>query len=243
MDFRLHLEREERLRSYSMPEAVEFVLGRPKEHLDVKCLTDFWYNGTKGDRKRFVDYAMRESQFSLAMVRRSKILITNIEMARVVGLNVWETITRAQMIRMWSLLHRFAHANGIIVPTKRETNESGMTEGPLNWMPVTGYNTKDPCVVLDFRSLYPSIIIARNLDYSTLLNKSDRKFLNDDQYEAGKGPIECYFVKKEVKEGIIPRVLRHMLRQRGVVKQLLKNETDETMKVVYNGRQLALKVG
>lgn len=65
-------------------------------------------------------------------------------------------------------------------------------------MPETSYNTRDALAVLDFRSLYPSIIIAHNLSYDTLLMSDDRDKLNDDDFEKGLGPIESFFVKNHV---------------------------------------------
>lgn len=44
---------------------------------------------------------------------------------------------------------------------------------PLNMEPESGYY-RDPVIVLDFQSLYPSIVIAYNYCFSTCLGKVSR---------------------------------------------------------------------
>jgi DNA polymerase delta subunit 1 len=88
--------------------------------------------------------------------------------------------------------------------------------------------------------LYPSIIIAKNLCFSTLLiQKSD---LPDPEREEGLGPQECYFAPANVKPGVLPAMLTHLLDERIRVKNLMKQATDPNEILVLNGRQLAIKI-
>jgi DNA polymerase elongation subunit (family B) len=48
--------------------------------------------------------------------------------------------------------------------------------------PKTGFYKK-PISTLDFTSLYPSIMMAHNLCYTTLLSKKDMAAMSPDQYE------------------------------------------------------------
>jgi DNA polymerase delta subunit 1 len=126
-----------------------------------------------------------------------------------------------------------------------------MTESPINWMPDTGYDTQKPVIVLDFKryasfpcktnnSLYPSIIIAKNLCFSTLLiHKND---LPPESIHEGYGPQECYFASADVKPGVLPQMLIHLLEERVKVKQLMKTTSDAGEKLVLDGRQRAIKV-
>lgn len=52
---------------------------------------------------------------------------------------------------------------------------------PVIFTPEYGYNTRDPIFVLDFKSLYPSIIIAYNLCYTTLLHTEDEQAMDGHQ--------------------------------------------------------------
>jgi DNA polymerase delta subunit 1 len=139
----------------------------------------------------------------------------------------------------------------VIVPGNSDTSSSQMTEviflgselmneSPLNWMPEVAYDTERPIIVLDFKSLYPSIIIARNLCFSTLLiRKND---LPPDSVHEGYGPQECYFASANVKPGVLPAMLIHLLDERVKVKNLMKSTTDASQILVLDGRQRAIKV-
>ncbi len=55
-------------------------------------------------------------------------------------------------------------------------------EGAIVIEPIKGYYSL-PIATLDFSSLYPSIMMAHNLCYSTLLRPSDAAALSPDEYE------------------------------------------------------------
>jgi DNA polymerase delta subunit 1 len=105
--------------------------------------------------------------------------------------------------------------------------------------PIKGYFEK-PISTLDFSSLYPSIMMAHNLCYCTLLHPEDAASMPPDSYT--KTPRGDYFVKSTVKEGLLPRILRDLLAARTQAKADLKKETDPFKRAVLDGRQLALKV-
>jgi DNA polymerase delta subunit 1 len=49
-------------------------------------------------------------------------------------------------------------------------------------------------------------------------------------------------VKSAKKKGILPQILESLLSARNNAKRLMAQEKDHMKKMVYNGRQLALKV-
>ncbi|KAL1487135.1 hypothetical protein MTO96_031100 [Rhipicephalus appendiculatus] len=123
--------------------------------------------------------------------------------------------------------------------------------------PKIGYYD-DPVCTLDFASLYPSIIIAMNLCYSTLrLQRSKRQKVDtgneegedeedhDDCYKYAQGkpsPVGDEFVPESVRKGILPTVLEGLLESRKQVKkEMEKCEDDPFMRSVLNERQLAIK--
>jgi DNA polymerase delta subunit 1 len=62
-----------------------------------------------------------------------------------------------------SLLYRHAAQAGLLIPTERVTGAS-----PHDAKYEGGYY-QEPCAVLDYASLYPSIMMAHNLCYSTIV--------------------------------------------------------------------------
>lgn len=58
----------------------------------------------------------------------------------------------------------------------------------------------------------------------------------------GYGPQECYFATADVKSGILPQMLTHLLDERVKVKDLMKSSSNVLEKLVLDGRQRAIKV-
>lgn len=111
-----------------------------------------------------------------------------------------------------------------------------------------------PITTQDFSSLYPSIMIERNLCYSTHVTKPHKcKHGNNMLYGfesiacgcVTQTPYGARFVTVAVREGLLPRILRNVLAARARVKAEQKTfaeKTDPMRYAVLEGRQLALKV-
>jgi len=114
-------------------------------------------------------------------------------------------------------------------------------EGATVIEPKRGYYN-DPIATLDFSSLYPSIIMAHNLCYTTLLTIAKKKELNIQEDQITTTPSNSSFIKSSVRKGILPEILEHLLAARKKAKTELKQETDPLKQKVLDGRQYALKV-
>jgi DNA polymerase delta subunit 1 len=74
-----------------------------------------------------------------------------------------------------------------------------------------------PIVTLDFASLYPSIMIANNLCYVTYLNYDPvvmAEFCKNNPEGYRESPIGARFVKEDILEGLLPRILIDLLDAR-----------------------------
>lgn len=114
-------------------------------------------------------------------------------------------------------------------------------EGGTVIEPKRGYYN-DPIATLDFSSLYPSIIMAHNLCYTTLISVAKKKELNIPDDNVNTTPSNSSFVKNCVRKGILPEILENLLAARKKAKAELKQETDPLKQKVLDGRQYALKV-
>ena len=70
--------------------------------------------------------------------------------------------------------------------------------------------------MLDFASLYPSVMMAHNLCYSTLIPPYKLKDLEVNMYE--KTPNGDYFIKRSVSRGVLPQILEDLVQARKKVK-------------------------
>jgi DNA polymerase delta subunit 1 len=102
-----------------------------------------------------------------------------------------------------------------------------------------GYYDK-PIATLDFASLYPSIMMAHNLCYCTLLQPD--QIASVDPEQVTKTPNGCYFVKKDSQQGLLPMILEELLAARKRAKKAMAEADHPLTKSVLNGRQLALKM-
>jgi DNA polymerase delta subunit 1 len=65
---------------------------------------------------------------------------------------------------------------------------------------------------LDFASLYPSIMMAHNLCYTTLLPADQARLLPPEEVE--KAPSGDIFVRSTRQKGILPEILEELLAAR-----------------------------
>jgi DNA polymerase delta subunit 1 len=168
-------------------------------------------------------------------------LINNIEMARVTGVPFSYLLARGQSIRVLSQLYRRANHEGLLVPTYKKSGETAEEsyKGAVVIPPLKAFYDK-PIATLDFASLYPSIMMAHNLCYSTLISKQVAETMKPEDYTAT--PAGNYFVKPSMRKGVLPKILEDLIKARNQAKKDMAVETDKFKKDVYNSRQLALKV-
>lgn len=126
-----------------------------------------------------------------------------------------------------------------MMPTYQGSGSDEQYEGATVIEPIRGYYDV-PIATLDFASLYPSIMQAHNLCYTTMLKPNQIGTMNADDFI--RTPSNNYFVKSSVRKGILPVILEDLLTARKQAKNDLKNEKDPFRRKVLDGRQLALKI-
>jgi DNA polymerase delta subunit 1 len=100
LDMRQVMEKEERLRTYSLNESCEHVLGKKLEFISAANIASLLASKDDDDKRRFADYAVKQSWTALEIMRKNASLVSAVEMARVFGLNFQE-VFMGQMRRMW----------------------------------------------------------------------------------------------------------------------------------------------
>lgn len=155
------------------------------------------------------------------------------EMSRVTGVPISYLFTRGQQIKVASQLYRKASEYDLIIPTEKVGQSEGKYEGAVVIEPTRGYYI-DPVATLDFASLYPSIMMAHNLCYSTLIPLEEVKNYNQDQYT--RTPNGDHFMRKDIKKGLLPMILEELISARKRARAELAKATDPFEKAVLDGR-------
>merc|ERR1712224_1048712 len=102
------------------------------------------------------------------------------------------------MIKVTSQLLRKAQQHDFLMPTQRSEKSDDKYEGATVLEPLTGYYEK-PIATLDFASLYPSIMMAHNLCYCTLVAPEQVPRIN--KLDMTTTPSGDHFVKSETRRG------------------------------------------
>jgi DNA polymerase delta subunit 1 len=166
-------------------------------------------------------------------------LINSVEMARVTGVPLSYLLTRGQQIKVVSQIYRKAKTLNLVIPVMSRGGMEETFEGATVIEPIRGFYD-EPIATLDFASLYPSIMMAHNLCYSTLLTQSQARELPADAYV--RTPTGACFIKSHVRRGVLPDILDELIKARAQARKDLKEASDPFTKAVLNGRQLALKI-
>ena len=217
-------------------------LKEQKEDVHHSMITEL-YNGDSNSRRRLAVYCLKDAYLPQRLLDKLMCLVNYTEMARVTGVPFNFLLSRGQQVRFLSQLFRKSLQHDLLIPDiAKEGGGDDQYEGATVIEPKRGYYQM-PVATLDFASLYPSIMQAHNLCYTTLLNKETITKLNmkkdEDYIQTPNGDLFC---TAKVRKGLLTEILEELLSARKRAKKDLAVETDPFKKAVFNGRQLALKV-
>ncbi|CAO3683082.1 unnamed protein product [Umbelopsis vinacea] len=244
------MQRDYKLRSYTLNSVCAQFLGEQKEDVHHSIITDL-QNGNSDTRRRLAVYCLKASEsvtllndayLPLRLMDKLMCLYNYTEMARVTGIPFNYVLVRGQQIKVVSQLYRKSLEQDLVIPAIRTEVGDEQYEGATVIEPTKGYYDV-PIATLDFSSLYPSIMQAHNLCYTTLVSTATVEKLNlvkDEDYIIT--PNNDLFVKSNRRPGLLPEILTELLAARKRAKADLKKETDPFKRAVLDGRQLALKI-
>lgn len=235
------VQRDHQLRSYTLNSVCAHFLGEQKEDVHHTMITEL-FNGTPESRRRLAVYCLKDAFLPQRLMDKLMCLVNYTEMARVTGVPFNYLLARGQQVKFISQLFRKALEQKLVIPNLKSEATDEQYEGATVIEPTRGYYDV-PIATLDFASLYPSIIQAHNLCYTTLLNKTTIEKLelkkDKDYIVTPNGDMFCTTTKRK---GLLSQILEELLGARKRAKKELAVETDPFKKAVLNGRQLALKI-
>ncbi|KAF9649950.1 hypothetical protein BDM02DRAFT_3227677 [Thelephora ganbajun] len=241
LDLLHFMQREYKLRSYTLNSVCAQFLGEQKEEVHHSIITEL-QNGTPESRRRLAVYCLKDAYLPQRLMDKLMCFINYTEMARVTGVPFNYLLARGQSIKVLSQLYRKANEENYLIPNLGGGGSDEQYEGATVIEPKKGFYDV-PIATLDFSSLYPSIMMAHNLCYTTLLDKNtvDRLGLVKD-VDYTQTPNNDLFVKPSKRRGLLPTILNDLISARKRAKTDLKKETDPFKRAVLDGRQLALKI-
>mmetsp|Transcript_32160 Transcript_32160/g.125521 ORF Transcript_32160/g.125521 Transcript_32160/m.125521 type:complete len:1842 (-) Transcript_32160:3575-9100(-) len=245
------VRQEVKLNSYTFENVVAEVLGcRVALHSTRQLNSWFSGVGSKAAAHRALRYLVLRSQLTFGLMDALDVIGRTSEQARVYGIDFMSVLTRGSQYRVESMLVRLSHQRDFVLlaATREQVFKQQAVEClPLVMEPKSRYYT-DPVVVLDFQSLYPSMIIAHNLCFSTMMGSlrnvrewaqprklgvvngyvppeasilqcSGSTSSNWDVFVGTNGEVFC---TSDVRRGILPQLLKEILDSRVMVKQAMK---------------------
>ncbi|KAG9245518.1 DNA polymerase family B-domain-containing protein [Calycina marina] len=236
------VQRDHQLRSYTLNSVCAQFLGEQKEDVHHTMITEL-FNGTPESRRRLAVYCLKDAWLPQRLMDKLSCLENYTEMARVTGVPFNYLLSRGQQVKFISQLFRKTREQHLVIPNLPNSGgDDGQYEGATVIEPTRGYYDC-PIATLDFASLYPSIIQAHNLCYTTMLKKEAVEKLglmkNEDYIVTPNGDM---FATVKQRKGLLSQILEELLTARKQAKRELATETDPFKKAVLNGRQLALKI-
>lgn len=214
----------------------EKVFGIKKEKLYPKHINSYWKSGTKEELAKLVDYNKLDSEITLKIA--TEFLPLFYEISKLTSESISSSTRNSTSNMVEDLLLKESFKRGVIAENKPHEGEVNMR---LN-NPIKGGFVKEPIsglheniCVLDFASLYPSIIISHNISPETV--NCEHK-----ECEKNKSPDGTHFCIKE--KGMFSEILENMLKQRLKLKREHKKKIKEEGiddKVLF-AKQWALKI-
>ncbi len=201
------------------------VLGEQKLDVDPKYMDDEW----KNDPEKVIRYCYKDAELALRIMLAVGTVRKGMDLAAVSKLPVEDVLTSGTSTLVDSILIRAADREKIGVPANGRLTRTDQIEG--------GYvHTMNPGLyhwvcVLDFKSMYPSLIIAKNICFTTL--SQDGEIVSPDGVR---------YMSKERRVGLLPRILSDLMNERDSIKKRMKNAKDAHEHDYLNGLQAAVKV-
>lgn len=244
IDMMRYIQREYKLRSYGLNAVSEHYLGDKKMDIHFTQIP-ILQNGTSADRCKLAKYCYKDALLPLKLWDHLMVGFGYCEMCRVTGVPMGILLSRGQTIKIMAMLTKEANMLGFLLPSFLTKAPGATYPGAVVLDPIAGFH-ENPIATLDFAALYPSIMIADNLGYSTRTTvEIAAKHLQPDDYIINPGTPGIAWVKAHIRKGVLPMIEERLLKRRKIAKgdmKAAKKRGDKARYTIFNARQLALKI-
>ena len=204
------IKRDFKFSNYKLKTISEYFVGETKDPLDAKGIFKCYRIGTQKNSKGGYDqkarkamaivskYCVQDSALVVLLMEKLKTWVGLTEMAKTCRVPIFTLYTQGQQIKVYSQLYKYCMEQNIVVEKDAyKVKEDERYIGAKVFPPVPGQYQN--IIPFDFASLYPTTIIAYNIDYHT--------WVPDDSYIPDS---MCHVMKWEDHQGCChdPKIIR-----------------------------------
>lgn len=229
-----------RTETYTLNEISKEVLGEEKIDFDFSN-EDIDFND-KELMKKFIEYNRKDAELTYKLYKYFEGIL--VELAKITGMTLYEVSNSTYGILVENYLMIKAKQNNNIIPNLPKQDEirkrmNVKYTGGFVMEPKPGlYNN---IAVFDFRSLYPSIILAYNISPDTLNCPHEDCMKESIEIEISSTKKKVWFCKKE--KGFISKNIKELFEERAEIKKKLKSiDKNSAEYKILDNKQYALKI-
>ena len=225
-----------KLDSYKLDNVSKLYLGDNKIDMPPKEMFARFVEEDPVKLREVAEYCIKDTLLPHRLLSKLSILVNLLEMAKATWVPLCYLVERGQQIKVFSLLTKKAREMGFMVPTISwgQYSAEGYEGATVLEAQKGAYYT--PITALDFEGLYPSIMMAHNLCYSSMVMDSKYENIPGITYET----FGFYKFAQDVPS-LLPSILLELKQFRKQAKKDMAQSTG-ALKEMYNGKQLAYKV-
>lgn len=210
--------------------------------------------GTAAELAEIVAYCMKDCLLPHGIMMKRQAYTKQFAFANISIVPLDYLITRGAMVKTASLLHAYIERGNMVVSNKeRHFNRlDGKYEGATVLDAKQGYYSTTPVATLDFKSLYPSIMISQLLCPSTFVESEQYlglpgiEYKHFDWVDQKSGHRHSYYVATNTESigcpALLPTVLSTLWQERDKAKRRMKQASTPDEKSIRDGEQLACKL-
>ena len=225
-----------KLDSYKLDNVSKLYLGDNKIDMPPKEMFARFVEEDPVKLREVAEYCIKDTLLPHRLLSKLSILVNLLEMAKATWVPLCYLVERGQQIKVFSLLTKKAREMGFMVPTISWGQYSADGYEGATVLDAQKGAYYRPITALDFEGLYPSIMMAHNLCYSSMVMDSKYENIPGVTYET----FGFYKFAQDVPS-LLPSILLELKQFRKQAKKDMAQSTG-ALKEMYNGKQLAYKV-
>jgi len=226
-----------KLDKYSLDFVSRKYLGDGKKDMSPNTMFRYFRNRDKDGLRLVGEYCIHDSVLTLLLFDKFFIWTDVCEMSRAMRCSIEDIYTRGEQLKVLNQIIFKCSERDIVLVRRKDGSSEFKYEGAFVLDPQKGIF--EGCTVVDFQSLYPSVLISYNLCPSTYIPSNFLRKESINEIHVGENKV--HFFRKE-PIGLLPDLAQGLLAERFLVKADLKKVTDDLTKIVLDRRQNALKV-